>query len=43
MKKPHWDDKVEEKTKETLMSDEDYNKWVEDQAGGKNLVWNNYF
>tara|TARA_B110000285_G_C14919470_1_gene511889 strand:- start:576 stop:683 length:108 start_codon:yes stop_codon:yes gene_type:complete len=29
MKKPHWNDKLMEKTKETLMSEQDYNKWVE--------------
>ena len=32
-----------EMSKETLMPEEEYNRWAENEDGGKNLVWNNYF
>ena len=40
--KPHWDKNITD-TGENLMSEDDYQKWVESEKGGKNLVWNNYF
>jgi len=43
LKKPSWDEEETQKSKETLMTEKEFNAFMEDADGGKNLVWNNYY